>query len=1064
MIDIENLNLNPESITDYGQIALFDEYFSPDNAILPSMSPSDCIKYASSYIAIIDKISIPVMIGSAIHTRLHANDNPLRINGYFIINGKCKSVNNIKVQQKIICSTSFAILPNNRELHIKSMGNYYLTPRLVKDKYAKKYEWRLPTNYIDIAKCAQSPKDRIRILAHFTLVALNMTTLGPPCTDSLTQHIICDLFLKWIQINQNQNENKNKNNNAWRLITPPELFLITLRISNTRDCLLNAITTNNWPIGATSFPASDNMHHFNIIHDIEAIRRVTIIGDRDHMPSNVRLIHEQDKYKLCPAQTSDGSLTGTVSYISLGAKLMPTYITKPPIHLTPDDLVFYNGYWMRYGDKPRKNIAFTIAYTIDSKPIYSLLITRGVLEPSKNLLSYTPSLIPYFNHNPAVRCMFACSMIKQAISYESRKIYSLAGGKILANKPTSQIGNTLIVGVMPWYGYNVEDAIVLSKSAALKFTTIQYITYTLTDIILLEPNLELKIQQTIIHSNEVIAKYVHNNELKFLIPSFTAAETAIIDEFTYSNNTLFVRLKLYHLLEVGDKMASRHGQKGVVSLILPDEEMPYIYINNDINNKRHIELLINPHAFPSRMTIGQLIEMGNTPHKTYIPRKGQCKNDVIVGPCLYMALRHQVHAKVQGRSVGLLAPINNMPIQSHSNKSNKNDGGLRFGLMERAILIATRSYSTLKEFWSADLTTAYICSECYYISYLQRSNCICGANSTAFISTQCTKATLIIISVIRSCLYDVKWDPINHSYKITHLDISKYPSLELNDSINFGFNDIMDLRFRGIMPLLPTCLRTPSLNTLYKQNYAAKPKNIAIILSYHKKLLTGKNGLYHILIEGHKLNHSARSVIIPNPKLNPNTIALPKHLYIATTYGILNRQPSLSLSSFMAVNFIPANSNCIEINPLISAPFNADFDGDEMAVYGVTSRAAINEITKNFPVQTVETQDYKFSSYYKMKIDDLPLFGLTATKDHIMMMINAKSKGSLLNYNHIYNKLGDIYVCKKKVLHTSENYLNGLSLNTWYNQLLAAREAAISISINTPYTGGLYNKLIDRLT
>ena len=177
-----------------------------------------------------------------------------------------------------------------------------------------------------------------------------------------------------------------------------------------------------------------------------------------------------------------------------------------------------------------------------------------------------------------------------------------------------------------------------------------------------------------------------------------------------------VRIREERIPAIGDKMASRCGQKGTVGLVIKECDMPF----TDEGLKP--DLIINPHAIPSRMTIGQLLEMlfgklcsiqGCFGDCTAFNMKGsnidfygkclinhgfhssgnqllydgasgeQMKSEIFIGPCYYSRLKHMVKDKINYRSLG---PKTSMTRQSVQGRAN--DGGLRIGEMERDGVLA----------------------------------------------------------------------------------------------------------------------------------------------------------------------------------------------------------------------------------------------------------------------------------------------------------------------------------------------------------------------------------------
>jgi DNA-directed RNA polymerase I subunit RPA2 len=213
-----------------------------------------------------------------------------------------------------------------------------------------------------------------------------------------------------------------------------------------------------------------------------------------------------------------------------------------------------------------------------------------------------------------------------------------------------------------------------------------------------------------------------------------------------------VVMRLHRPPVVGDKFSSRHGQKGVLSRLWPDADMPWAEANG-----MRPDLLINPHAFPSRMTIGMLVEslaskagalgghfvdatpfagMGGGlggeaaahPATTFgdaLERAGFSSTgaetlvcgstglrfaaDIFVGPVYYQRLRHMVADKFQVRSTGPVNALTRQPI-----KGRKFGGGIRFGEMERDALLSHGASALLFDrlHASSDYSVADVCSGC----------------------------------------------------------------------------------------------------------------------------------------------------------------------------------------------------------------------------------------------------------------------------------------------------------------------------------------------------------------
>jgi DNA-directed RNA polymerase II subunit RPB2 len=198
------------------------------------------------------------------------------------------------------------------------------------------------------------------------------------------------------------------------------------------------------------------------------------------------------------------------------------------------------------------------------------------------------------------------------------------------------------------------------------------------------------------------------------------SESGIIDKVMLATDdsslkTTKIRVRSVRIPQIGDKFSSRHGQKGTIGITYRQEDLPFT-VEGVVP-----DIIINPHAIPSRMTIGQLIEClqgkfsaieggegDATPfddeltvesvsqrlHSCGYQERGnevmynghtgrKLTSQIFIGPTYYQRLKHMVDDKIHSRAHGPLQILTRQPVEGRSR-----DGGLRFGEMERDCMIA----------------------------------------------------------------------------------------------------------------------------------------------------------------------------------------------------------------------------------------------------------------------------------------------------------------------------------------------------------------------------------------
>ena len=224
----------------------------------------------------------------------------------------------------------------------------------------------------------------------------------------------------------------------------------------------------------------------------------------------------------------------------------------------------------------------------------------------------------------------------------------------------------------------------------------------------------------------------------------TTEESYIDKNYTGRNGDGYdfakVRVRTLRKPVLGDKFSSRHGQKGTCGNIIPERDMPFT------REGLKPDIIINPHAIPSRMTIAQLKEtllgkvlielgifgdgtsFGNLGIKTIaqeLQKLGyesygneimyngvtgeQMETSVFIGPVFYQRLKHMVNDKQHSRAIGPMVNLTRQPAEGRSR-----DGGFRVGEMERDVMIAHGASNFCKErlYDASDKYSAHVCRKC----------------------------------------------------------------------------------------------------------------------------------------------------------------------------------------------------------------------------------------------------------------------------------------------------------------------------------------------------------------
>ena len=424
--------------------------------------------------------------------------------------------------------------------------------------------------------------------------------------------------------------------------------------------------------------------------------------------------------------------------------------------------------------------------------------THCEIHPS-TIFGILASCIPFPEHNQSPRNTYQCAMGKQAmgvyvtnfhnrmdktayvLSYPARPLVDTrVMNMIQLNEIPS--GCPVIVAIMTHTGYNQEDSILFNQGSVDRGLFQATIYHT-------EKDEDKKIQgdeeirckpdpsktkcmkfgnynkinskgvmdeNTLIENRDIIISKIipikenRNDNTKVIkyedqSRSYRTDEESFVDKnYIHRNgdgyNFCKVKVRAVRKPVIGDKFSSRHGQKGTIGNIIPEENMPYT------SSGLRPDIIINPHAIPSRMTIAQLketllgkvlLELGlfgdgtsfgdldikdiskellklgyemNGNELMYNGLSGeQMESSVYIGPCFYQRLKHMVSDKQHSRSIGPMVNLTRQPAEGRSR-----DGGLRFGEMERDCMIShgASRFTQGRIYDASDRFEAYVCKDC----------------------------------------------------------------------------------------------------------------------------------------------------------------------------------------------------------------------------------------------------------------------------------------------------------------------------------------------------------------
>ena len=426
------------------------------------------------------------------------------------------------------------------------------------------------------------------------------------------------------------------------------------------------------------------------------------------------------------------------------------------------------------------------------------------------ILGAGASIIPYPEHNQSPRNTYESAMAKQSLGFSTpmmntstyvRQHFMLYPQTPIVNTKAMSLlgledrpaGQNCVVAVLPFDGYNIEDAIVVSKSSVDRGLgrTFFYRIYDAESkqypggardqfevpdpdsniraykgdkaYRLLDDDGVISTEAAVEGGDVLIGKtspprfmeefrefdasgpYRRDTSIGVRPSENGVVDTIVMTQSSEGGKMYKIRVRDVRIPEIGDKFASRHGQKGVLGILANNEDLPYTAdgVTPDV--------LINPHAFPSRMTVGMFMEsicgksaalrgsqfdgsafvgekmdevrqameahgfQYSGKEEMYDGRTGKkFPAEVFIGVVYYQKLHHMVADKIHARARGQVQMLTKQPTEGRAR-----GGGLRFGEMERDCLIAYGASMILKDrlLDESDKSDILVCERCGLVAY-----------------------------------------------------------------------------------------------------------------------------------------------------------------------------------------------------------------------------------------------------------------------------------------------------------------------------------------------------------
>ncbi len=513
---------------------------------------------------------------------------------------------------------------------------------------------------------------------------------------------------------------------------------------------------------------------------------------------NVLYLEDEDRVMI---ETSRGRATRPLIVVKEGKPLLTDkhiqQLQKNEISWS--DLL--NQGVVEYLDATEEENALVAFFQSDLTPEHTHLEVAPL-----DIVGLTTSLVPFGNYNQGVRLNQGAKNQKQAIGFYAANfntrmdmdvnllyypqypiVQSVMHGVIDYDKHPA--GQNVIVAVMSYKGYNMEDSIVINKgsverglgrSSYFRPIVAEELRYSggLMDEVRI-PDKEVRGYRSerdyrFLEDDGVIYPEAKVDEGDVIIgkvspPRFLSSmeeyslatdsrresslalkhgEKGVVDfvsvtENEEGNKLIQVRLREQRVPEIGDKFTSRHGQKGVISVLVPEADVPFT------SGGVRPDIMFSPHGIPSRMTVSHMLEllagkvgslsgryidatmfeaekeenlrkelssMGFREDGSETLYNGvtgeQFKVRIFIGNMYYLKLRHMVANKIHSRARGPIQLLTRQPTEGRAK-----EGGLRLGEMEKDTFIAHGASLVLKERFDADKVVIPICERSGLVGY-----------------------------------------------------------------------------------------------------------------------------------------------------------------------------------------------------------------------------------------------------------------------------------------------------------------------------------------------------------